>query len=190
MRVTNLFTATVSVLTTTVLASTSWAQENLGPLETIGKPIDGLMGWQPPVYREYMGHIIDPIELVGLPGLTKQEIKDLAEKLPFSRERPKRNKSRLIFSGSLRNGLRIKTKFTGNQGRFEWGGLKEWSIKDGQYNPSEPVTFFGAKHNGVVKSKWLIGTHTLLLGEGLLSGSMDTRHHELMPTDLASKPTS
>jgi len=122
-------------------------------------------------YREYMGHIIDPIELVGLPGLTKQEIKDLAEKLPFSRERPKRNKSRLIFSGSLRNGLRIKTKFTGNQGRFEWGGLKEWSIKDGQYNPSEPVTFFGAKHNGVVKSKWLIGTHTLLLGEGLLSGS-------------------
>lgn len=122
-------------------------------------------------YREYMGHIIDPIELVGLPGLTKQGIQDLAEKLPFSRERPKRNKSQLIFSGSLRNGLRIKTKFTGNQGRFEWGGLKELSIKDGQYNPSEPVTFFGAKHNGVVKSKWLIGTHTLLLGEGLLSGS-------------------
>ena len=122
-------------------------------------------------YREYMGHIIDPIELVGLPGLTKQEIRDLAEKLPFSRERPKRNKNQLIFSGSLRNGLQIKTKFTGNHGRFEWGGLKELSITDGKYNPSKPITFFGATHKGVVKSKWLIGAHTLLLGEGLLSGS-------------------
>ena len=103
-------------------------------------------------YREYMGHIIDPIELVGLPGLTKQEIKDLAEKLPFSLDRPKRNKSQLIFSGRLRNGLRMKTKFTGNQDRFEWGGLKEWNIKEGQCIQSKPVAFFGAKHNGAVKS--------------------------------------
>ena len=49
MRVRNFFLATVSALTTTLLASTSWAQENLGTLETIGKPVDGLMGWQPPV---------------------------------------------------------------------------------------------------------------------------------------------
>jgi hypothetical protein len=120
-----------------------------------------------------MGHIIDPIELVGLPGLTKQEIMDLAEKLPFSRERPKRHKSQLIFSGSLRNGLRMKTKCTGNQDRFEWGGLREFSIKNGHFNHSKPIAFFSAKHNGVVKSKWIIGRHTLLLGEGLLSGSND-----------------
>ena len=49
MRVKNLLTATISVLTSTLLASTTWAQENLGSLETIGKPVDGLMGWQPPV---------------------------------------------------------------------------------------------------------------------------------------------
>jgi hypothetical protein len=120
-----------------------------------------------------MGHIIDPIELVGLPGLTKQEIRDLAEKLSFSRERPKRHKSQLIFSGSLRNGLRMKTKCTGNQDRFEWGGLREFSIKNGHFNHSKPIAFFSAKHNGVVKSKWIIGRHTLLLGEGLLSGSND-----------------
>ena len=122
-------------------------------------------------YREYMGHIIDPIELVGLTGLTKQEIRDLAEKLPFSRERPKKNKSQLIFSGSLRNGLRMKTKCTGNRGRFEWGGLKELHITNGQLNPSKPTAFFGVKHNGIIKSKWIIGSHTLLFGEGLLSGS-------------------
>ena len=118
-----------------------------------------------------MGHIIDPIELVGLPGLTKQVIRDLAEKLPFSRDRPKRHKSQLIFSGSLRNGLRMKTKCTGNQDRFEWGGLREFSIKNGHFNHSKPIAFFSAKHNGIVKSKWIIGRHTLLLGEGLLSGS-------------------
>ena len=65
----------------------------------------------------------------------------------------------------------MKTKCTGNQDRFEWGGLREFSIKNGHFNHSKPIAFFSAKHNGIVKSKWIIGRHTLLLGEGLLSGS-------------------
>ena len=72
-------------------------------------------------YREYMGHIVDPIELIGLSGLSKQEILALADVLPFSKDRPKKSKSQIIYSGSLRDVLRMKTKCLGNQGRMEWG---------------------------------------------------------------------
>ena len=122
-------------------------------------------------YREYMGHIMDPIELVGLPGLSKQEIQDLAEVLAFSRERPKRNKSQLTYSGRLRGGLRMKIQCTGNHDHFEWGGSKVLNAANGPFASSEPLAFFGIKQKGAVTSKWIMGQHTLVLGEGLLSGS-------------------
>jgi cytochrome c oxidase subunit 2 len=49
MRVANLFTATATALSSVMLAGVALAQENLGPLETIGKPVDKMMGWQPAV---------------------------------------------------------------------------------------------------------------------------------------------
>lgn len=49
MRVENLFTATATALSSVMLAGAALAQENLGPLEAIGKPVDKLMGWQPAV---------------------------------------------------------------------------------------------------------------------------------------------
>ena len=49
MRVKNLLISTATILISAINTGSAWAQDNLGPLETIGKPIDGLMGWQPPV---------------------------------------------------------------------------------------------------------------------------------------------
>jgi len=49
MQVKNLLISTATILISAINAGSAWAQDNLGPLETIGKPIDGLMGWQPPV---------------------------------------------------------------------------------------------------------------------------------------------
>jgi cytochrome c oxidase subunit 2 len=47
MRVANLLKASATTLIGTTLASVAFAQENLGELETIGKPVDKLMGFQP-----------------------------------------------------------------------------------------------------------------------------------------------
>ena len=122
-------------------------------------------------YREYMGHIVDPIELIGLPGLTKQEILVLADVLPFSKDRPRKSKSQIIYSGSLRDVLRMKAKCLGNQGRMEWGWSKELSIDGKTHSHSKPTAFITSKQNGKVQSKWLIGRHTFRLGQGLVSGT-------------------
>lgn len=122
-------------------------------------------------YRELMGYIIDPIELVGLPGLSKQDIGELADVLPFSRDQPKRSKNQLIYNGSVRGTLRMKTKFIGSSGGFEWGWSKELTMDGESIVSSKPRAFICTKHSGTVQSQWLIGHHTLLLGEGLLSGS-------------------
>jgi cytochrome c oxidase subunit 2 len=49
MRIANLAKATATTLLGATLAGTAVAQENLGQLETIGKPADKLMGFQTPV---------------------------------------------------------------------------------------------------------------------------------------------
>lgn len=49
MRVANLLKATATTLLGATLAGTAVAQENLGELESIGKPVDKLLGFQPPV---------------------------------------------------------------------------------------------------------------------------------------------
>jgi len=49
MRIANLLKATATTLLGATLAGSAVAQENLGELETIGKPVDKLMGFQPAV---------------------------------------------------------------------------------------------------------------------------------------------